>query len=298
MTITLYRGDLTMIESFEMSKASKHSLVGQGIYLTNNEQVATSYRVKGSDKPAEDQNLWQGLASDRPEAYRLAYMAYVGARLGIKYPYIRENAKNRTPTETAILAGIDRFAEEYQHSIADGLIRAEYVSYRNRGGETSKREMVVHYFRKASVGHLSKFRFSAREFNTSMFMIDGRIADAFFWELVWDNNIDAGLRLSDDTKEVFVDRNRWRAEGISNYAHNKSTGVLTNVFVSYKDRRATRRRLNNSSEFMRYLALAKMLRPYGYRGFEYRGGVVTGSNIRHRAFSVWDDEWVNEHRVS
>ena len=295
MTIFLYRGDYEKIDSFDLCKVSKHSYVGPGIYLTNNEEVATSYRVKGSDKPSQESCLWSGSATDRPEAYKLAYIHYVGDRLGIADPYIRDGCKNKTPTEVVLSEGLKRFAKEYEYAIADGLVKAEYdgVGTSNR---TNKRRMTVSYFRKPTIGHLSKFCFDSKEFNTSMFMIDGRIRDEFFWELVWDNDIEVGVRLDDDTKKVFIERNTWRMCGVQDDNVHPTIAGLASNFSGYSNKGVVVRR-KKASHVTKYTSIAAMLKPYGYKGFEYRGGVLTSSPIKHRAFCVWDAEWVNEHRV-
>lgn len=46
-TIKLYRGDSTPIEHFDMRKTDKNALFGQGIYLTDNPEIADSYKSKG-----------------------------------------------------------------------------------------------------------------------------------------------------------------------------------------------------------------------------------------------------------
>lgn len=42
--------------------------------------------------------------------------------------------------------------------------------------------------------------------------------------------------------------------------------------------------------------LIRIFRSYGYIGFKYNGGIFTGSS-RHNAYSVWDEDFINSHKV-
>lgn len=48
-TVTLFRGDSSMVDEFQMDKTDARALVGQGIYLTTSFDVAKDYTIKGSD---------------------------------------------------------------------------------------------------------------------------------------------------------------------------------------------------------------------------------------------------------
>lgn len=43
--------------------------------------------------------------------------------------------------------------------------------------------------------------------------------------------------------------------------------------------------------------LIPILKDYGIHGFEYKGGRI-GGGIKHRAFSIWDEEFVNSHMIN
>lgn len=47
----------------------------------------------------------------------------------------------------------------------------------------------------------------------------------------------------------------------------------------------------------KYRLATKLLRKAGFIGYEYKGGVVTGGSIRHRAFCLWDNDFVNAAKV-
>lgn len=68
-TLTLYRGDAEKIREFSFHKTNKHCLFGPGIYLTNKQKVADSYRTKGGRSHSlYSTTLFSGHAKDRTEA--------------------------------------------------------------------------------------------------------------------------------------------------------------------------------------------------------------------------------------
>ncbi len=46
----------------------------------------------------------------------------------------------------------------------------------------------------------------------------------------------------------------------------------------------------------RLQGVRRALKPYGYKGFEYKGGTYAG-RVPHRAFVFWDEEFVNQYKV-
>jgi len=43
--------------------------------------------------------------------------------------------------------------------------------------------------------------------------------------------------------------------------------------------------------------MQRVFKSYGYKGFEYMGGYHLSGNWSHRAFVVWDEDFVNQHKV-
>lgn len=50
-TKTLYRGDSSDVERFDIERTDQYALFGRGIYLTDSLEVARDYTVKGDDRP-------------------------------------------------------------------------------------------------------------------------------------------------------------------------------------------------------------------------------------------------------
>ncbi len=48
--------------------------------------------------------------------------------------------------------------------------------------------------------------------------------------------------------------------------------------------------------WLNYKKVRRALEEYGYRGLEYPGGMIT-NGISHRAFCVWDEDFINDHKV-
>lgn len=264
--LILYRGDFTAIDEFKFKKTRSHCLVGQGIYLTNSEKVADTYRTKGSCQSGSHnkETLFQGLAENRLDAYKQGFIRFLHYHdyhsLVRKLPKLNEHNKaNQLCKQEA--EDLKQMKVVYQELIDSGKIVAEYIS---REFVKGHKEIKVIYHHGNSVGHLSSFAFDRKSFNTAMLQID-YCRDPVFWELMWDNQIKFGTPYS--TKERYISAN-------TIYRYNIT---------------------DHSSRTFNEIRL--IIQPYGYRGFEYGGGLITSGIRTHRAFCVWDEEWVNEHRI-
>lgn len=116
-----------------------------------------------------------------------------------------------------------------------------------------------------------------------VFKIDN-VRDAVFWELMWDNKIPYGV--FGNNKEEYIRNN---CNYYFNYHRtNKNTDLLIKFFGTTKRKYTTEDIFND---------IKRILKPYGYFGFEYSGGIRIGGCGRHRAFSIWDEDFVNNHKV-
>lgn len=262
--LRLYRGDSRKINEFDFSKTRKHCLVGPGIYLTNKLVVAETYRVKGSTERNPKEDLFSGEAKDRPEAFEKAFKVFFDFECKYHPTMLWRTAEQSKPFLAECKAN-------YRALIEAGKIVAEYQAVYS--WQTKRpRNITVTYKRDNKVGYLTQFDFPAQAFLASMIHIDGRITDTMFWEVVHD----AG--------QVF-----------GRPCESREEFIRTNLQVSAADVYTKSGRGTHSAET--FIKLRRVLTPFGYRGFEYNGGNYTGGVGRHRAFCVWDDEFVNQHRV-
>lgn len=273
--ITLFRGDSEKIKEFDVKKTHRYCLVGPGIYLTNALTVAESYMDKGS-KESNSHTLFQGEAKDRPAAFKAGFQHYVTLYIESFCPEFRRADKK----SKAYLNLVNRIEQVYKAHIDNRSIIAEYPKYKRP--TASDWEITVTYTPEKKVGFITRFEFPKKEFETGVMKIDGHIKDEFFWELIWDNQIGYGDPY--DTKHDFIKNN---AAGPKPIAWRLPDGSF--------NRTAARAYPWHNTEAL--LKIRNILVPYGYHGYEYNGGQYAGGKGLHRAFVIWDDEFVNDHKV-
>lgn len=270
--LILYRGDSNKIKEFKYKETNKYCLLGQGIYLTNKESVAHTYRTKGT-RESNKEILFSGQSDNRATALEEGFYWYCIEKWKedkgcmTKYP---TDPKQKKKFE-------DPHRLEYSRLIEKGDIVASYtdvigmVQYKS---QKVKRSLKVVWTKPhVEIGYVTRFEFEEDHFNKAMFHVDQPCYDTTFWTLVYNNGMFVGTprdNLSDYVKE------------------NTGKKVMPSTIVPGLLGRVTR---------PNWLKLQRLLRPLGYLGFEYDGGVRLGGGHRHRAFCVWDENFVNEHKV-
>ncbi|MDD2879733.1 MAG: hypothetical protein PHQ58_04805 [Rhodoferax sp.] len=276
-TITLFRGDAEKVGEFDIKRTSKHSLLGRGVYLTNSKAVAGTYRSKGLYSPKGARKiLFEGAAKDRKEALELALPHFADdffPPIPYSYPKPKRDALRK--------ANIEKARSQFYRMVEEKSIVAEYLS------SSQGKFLRVSNFSLPEEGYLTEFHFNRREFNTSVIKVDGYIRDEGFWELMWEHKIPVGLEFT--TKEAYCNINSSANFNLSRSLMNRVSSHL------YGEQNLLRSGLNRSVIFTK---IRHALEPYGYRGLEYSGGRYLGGNrYTHRAFCMWDDEFVNDHKV-
>lgn len=261
-TLVLYRGDSTAIDEFDFHKTSKHCLLGPGVYLTNSRPVADTYRTKGANQNFREfpRILFEGPAKDRTDALRKACESYI-------QHWIRINARGRRPLsakETTSLHQIFWDLVDARHITADYTVKPGSFA---RSGP--RLEVVYHFHPKT--GYVTEFSFPKKAFEDSLIDATGRpIRDTQFWEIVYDNKVSFGTPYA--TRNEFV-------------TYNSRAQVIP-----------TGKTVRHTFTLQVCASLRRACQPYGYRGFQYSGGLITRS-INHRAFVIWDVDFVNAHKV-
>lgn len=275
--VILYRGDSTEIDEFDFHKTDRHCLLGQGIYLTSKKQVGESYRTKGVrrqwDMPFV---LFQGKAQDRPTAIEKAFEEFYRTW----WRAIREGREKLSKEKDEKQARV-----YYQSLVNDNQIVADYTrgyiappswsssQVKMDQHRRQERDMQVVCKLTSQVGALSKFEFDASYFNSSVLKV-GDPASKEIRELLLDKGID--LSKKPVAQPDYSYYNTWGSRA----------GPSLLSALGYRG-------IANRSTTIR-----SIFEPYGYIGFEYDGGVLVGGLGRHRAFCIWDDDYVNAHRIS
>lgn len=277
MTIlTLYRGDSSKIKEFKFNKTNKYCLVGQGIYLTNSKRVAETYRTKFSDTTTEVV-LFQGPCPNRSVAKKEGFGMF------LIYQYRKSNPKlwysevermlnnNKLPRKF-----IEQQQGIYENLWETGQITAEYTNVFPQ----SEKQIKVVYDLNVKVGRITVFDFDADYFNANVFNVD-RVMKRDEVDLIYDEDI-LGIKDKIDRQEF------------SHICQHRGFLDLTTYF-NYCSKSLSGARRRSSSEF--FTKLRDVLNDYGVIGLEYDGGVRLGGGIHHRAFCIWDEDYVNQHKV-
>lgn len=260
MTILeLYRGDSSKIKEFEFNKTSKYCLFGQGVYLSDSRRVADSYRDKGVCTNDHEVVLAKSIVPGTTRIHKEPLLkAGFDTFVEIHWNQRFNHPLKKTSLEYKKL--VDELSDVWYFSLQDKAIVVTTTTI----GVTSLSTVIRLVWKRYTVGYLSTFHFDEQFLLNNVVNLDRYMHDEDFLGLVYDNGIE--IFPHHNTRENFIRQNR----------------------VS-RVRPATNKEWNK---------LRLVLEPYGVIGFQYNGGQRLGGNGRHRAFVIWDDEYVNRHKVS
>lgn len=307
----LYRGDSTRIDAFDFGMTDLHALLGQGIYLTDDPAVALDYTVKqsrdlvfSSDTARNEKELVSAylhhMVINDPE-WKTAI-----ARLQDEW---RSKHYTREMSSEQIYAG-------YKVALRDlfktffSMQKKKWLSSQSqfRILKTTVGEWKI--VNAARGGHISSFDIPEFYLNKTLHA-DRPLSDAdltilrdIFKSVFTGNVID--MRDSDEkflSFDGYVDnfktkgtRYAWTERPIGGKGQNPSFDELLN---------GTHAGYHVMHELSHQRNLISRLQAAGYVGLEYDGGVrISGTGTRgggrnrHRAFVLWDDAFVNAHRLT
>lgn len=263
--LELYRGDYEKIREMDFKKTNKWCLVGQGIYLTNSKQVAETYRDKGSDD-CQEILLFNDKAVNKNIAMQAAYNKFVEKKWKAvsKLP-LNKNSKNFIAFEKTM-----RDVWYVMNEREEIIINRDY----------SEQEKLSYFdikIKGPKVGYLTTFRFPKAEMEAGLFNVDDTKFDPKILELIYE-------------KQLFAQRNLFSLD-----KKNKE-----DRFKSFEEVRHHALWYGLNSLRLDHNKLAMHLKPMGYIGYEYNGGTYMSASKGklHRAFSIWDSDFVNTHKIS
>lgn len=259
--LVLYRGDYEKIKTYNVKKTYKWCLVGPGIYLTTSTKVAESYRDKGAPV-SKNETLFSGFTLNRPTAYEKAFERYCENRFYQEKIY---NHRRLHPKEKE--KHYQKYRSEYERLIEEGVIVASYelASYNSKPVDPKTRYMKVVYYR-GNIGFITRFEFNKRYFESNIIHVDRPMNDPEVWKLFYEKRILIGYPYQD----------------VSSYVNGNLGKRITSGV---------------SRTSIQWQNIINTLKPFGIIGFEYIGGSRVGGCGYHRAFSIWDDKYVNKHRI-
>lgn len=258
--LILYRGDYDKIKKYQYSKTKSYCLLGKGIYLTDSIKVANSYRDKGSYE-SSTVVYFSGEAKDRTDAREKGFLGYC-TEIMLNKPGKPVFWKPGSPEEQLYRK---KYYKEYIMLIESGVIKVEYTQTK-----TPYRPAKLKVYRNNNgIGFLTSFKFNRQFLLANVLHVNQECHDESFWGLLWDNNISIGTQYAD--REAYV-------------RNNKGTGLINS-------------RLVNGLTQQQATAIQRVLTPYGIIGFAYSGGMIVGGFGKHQAYCLWDEDYVNEHRL-
>lgn len=309
--ITLYRGDSTKIDEFKFNRTYKRCLWGQGVYLTDTLDIAETYRRKGRhwrfdlreryngfDMPSGTV-LYSGKATDRNQARDLAFPAFICA-----YNPDTRRFDNHSNGFATHISGPK-----------DGVDNAVSRANKFLGRNTGKKYRVEHWIepyeehkynfnmKRVDEGRLSlpSFTVSVSKELVPWLIPPGWISAFSFYEEEIRATLDVSdflFGISDNPEMIFrTDSFGTNASVINDYCVAKYSRTIVDFMKKeLKWTPSERPPTIGSLPFIKEPSFRRHLENYGYIGFEYDGGLVTGGR-RHRAFVIWDDDLVNARRT-
>lgn len=262
--MTLWRGDFERIDHFRFRRTNSYCQVGQGIYLTDSQAVARSYQEKGADHWRKKKRLlWSDKAKDRMDAYEKAFPQFI------------ELQEYRLTTGHFSGLDVHHFMEAlkrkwrptYEKLIEEGNITAKYLTkkdiIKSRMTTVKSGVIEVHLHEEDdAVGHLSRFDFP-KDLEAKIFHVDKAIRTRAFW-----------ITLAE--------------EGVVN--------VPPSARIDYAiDKIDSHARFDDLTP-REQVMMRRMYQKKGFLGYEYFGGAYVGGYGPHRAFCLWDERFVNQHR--
>ena len=275
--LRLYRGDSSPVRIFNISKTKDYSLVGKGIYLTSSFKVAESYREKEYlNYRTEIHVLYKGM-----DAFKWKENAF-NAFVALRYKEINNN-KNKEIPKSFIL----QCSNEWDKLIDENSIIIE------------KKEVLVHdnlsHITKANSKSSSKVPYEKLiKAKTQMFYTaslkgknKGRVTAFDFDQDYFERNIVTLFKPIDFHQRAEDLKVILKNYALMNYEYGNPIVDRILLHNKYVER-------GFGDPYKESVALLKKA---GFIGFEYQGGVRTGNFIKHRAFCIWDEDFVNAAKV-
>ena len=286
-TIVLYRGDNEKIKEFNISKTHKYCLVGQGIYLTNKESVAESYRIKGKryfNNNVQDITLFNGWVKNKEEAVKTAWPMFLNEM------HHREYGVTFNPKSKNSALFVSRMQDAWYNMEHSGAVDIRRINTESRSSLEWHFEIILKVSGDLKEGYITTFEFPKDMFNRNVYNVEGHHGDSGLIDILLPH-----MPAEAVVKYQAIANNRYswyeQPRGMSFLLNMIREGVLSNKTSGRSKRRFT----YNERVWQ---TLRNILEPYGVIGLEYSGGIYTGGCGNHRAFCIWDDDFVNQHKVS
>lgn len=268
-TMCLYRGDSTKIDTFKINKTNKYALVGSGIYLTDSIKLANTYREK-NNKEVAVKVLFSETTKDRHTAYNLAYPVFeqcyfVHSKKGIHFNKFKATSEyKKWSLDTRKI---------YNEFIYTGEIVGIYLF--------DKHIKVIWNIKPIEeIGFISKFKVPVFDIDNRTFKIDREFK----------TNCTLDIEFIELLKTTFFYK-RVEKEYYAKYITKHNGSPIFNIATYFSTHLLLK--IDNKS----LKVIKKFLTSKDFIGLEYSGGLLMGGHGTHRAFCIWNENWINETRI-
>lgn len=288
-TLILFRGDTIEIEEFRFNKTNSHCLLGKGIYLTNRITIAETYRSKGAwqahknfnpEKYQDNVLIEQKVCKNKHEAIEKASRVYstrLYEKRHNKHYSVRTVDKKTRKVEYIPSKEFLDFEEKIGNPEFQRLLISEEVAIEVQNKYEGRLFTIKVVNRnKKELGKVAEFHFPKNFLERNIVKTHAMGLDEC--HLLWEHDLHKKASeyssASEFIEKEFTDLTFW------NYSREKIFDIGYDGYGKI-----------NWNKFRNILV------PFGMIGYEYPGGLATGGS-KHRAFNVWDEDFVNKHRVS
>lgn len=277
-TVTLFRGDSTTIDQFDISKTDMYALFGRGIYLTDNKRIAGDYKSKGSGGDVLFRMRGAKSKKEVIQRYAERLARTIDADGNDHSSDARYWGGNAVPYSdggdysviTNDLRQNER-AQRLQHALTH--IKALMKTYEVRVKLDG--EAVIQ--KKQGAANIAAFAVPAQMVASTIHAdaeIDSDVLSVITYHLKH-----AGDRTTAEDIEQFV-REEERENGQTPSFRTVFTGITRESPVH-----------DNQEEIISDLI------EMGYTGIHYLGGLSMGGGIKHNAYVFWDANAINACRI-
>lgn len=288
--IKLYRGDNVFIDMHKTKETNSYNYLGKGIYLTESLKVAESYLLKNENNGFGRNGTLTlsfdrpGMAKDIPHALEKFYQNFLD-----HYAYAKYNIDaKRILEDKKYKKELQECRKAFEEWIASGYIVSKYVN----GGKTIT--ITATDPKAKEIGHISEFHIPSHLLEHNVLRCEYlRTSEKRLWEIVHAEKLSFGLHDPNVDKDTFMQQVGYS----SGVLYQMNFESLLNYGNQTDPEKNPMNRKYLDNEIKRREKMIRVFKRHGVKGFEYSGGRLIGGLGHHRAFSIWDDNWIHEFRV-
>jgi hypothetical protein len=318
----LYRGDSSLIDEFDIAKTDDLALFGQGIYLTDDPEIAGDYTLKGGAEgntifaPGKDEDSRD--ARDPKDLVALYLRHIIMEELGYvkAVEVMRDDVRAQMYSSKITHEAAHKLYDDKKKSILQDMMRQAKKLYKERMKTMTMVKTTMGDYRfvqKDREGYIATFEVPD-DYLAKCLPAEEALPDHVIAAIgkLWlkgkkkSDGLDLRAWIGDDMKmgltfDEYIDHHRngevpyaWQNQIMGGKGENPTFDTLRNGThhgISWFDRK------ENAAAFV--AAMNKL----GYVGISYQGGMRVGGYNRggggklHMAYAFWDSDAINQFKT-